>query len=47
MRLTAFPPPPPTPTTFIRAACEVFSSNSNIIGSETPALRDLWKKISG
>jgi hypothetical protein len=31
----------------MRAACDWLSSNSNIIGSETPALRDLWKKISG
>src|SRR5450759_4004048 len=44
MRLTAFPPPPPTPTTFIRAACDWLSSNSNIIGCETPALQDCGKK---
>jgi hypothetical protein len=27
--LTALPPPPPTPTTFIRALCALVSSNSN------------------
>ena len=39
MRLTAFPPPPPTPTTFMRAFCVALSSNSKIIENETPLLR--------
>jgi hypothetical protein len=29
--LTAFPPPPPTPTTFMRAFWVALSSNSKII----------------
>ena len=36
IRFTAFPPPPPTPTTFMRAFCEVFSSNSKIMAGRTP-----------
>src|SRR6185503_2601672 len=42
MRLTALPPPPPTPTTFIRAFCVALSSNSKIISEGTPgsALRE-------
>src|SRR6185437_2366348 len=36
IRLTALPPPPPTPTTFIRAFWEVLSSNSKIIAGGTP-----------
>src|SRR3712207_6289841 len=39
MRFTALPPPPPTPTTFMRAFCEALSSNSKIIARETPLLR--------
>jgi hypothetical protein len=35
MRLTALPPPPPTPTTFMRAFCVALSSNSKIIDAET------------
>jgi hypothetical protein len=31
IRLTAFPPPPPTPTTFMRAFCGIISSYSKII----------------
>ena len=31
MRFTAFPPPPPTPTTFMRAFWDAFSSNSKIM----------------
>src|SRR6185503_12186097 len=32
MRLTALPPPPPTPITFIRALCAPESSSSKIMG---------------
>src|SRR2546423_13094735 len=31
MRFRALPPPPPTPTTFIRAFCETVSSSSKIM----------------
>src|SRR6266571_865305 len=36
MRLSALPPPPPTPTTFIRAFCDTVSSSSKIMAPSGP-----------
>src|SRR2546426_6657237 len=35
-RLSAFPPPPPMPTTFIRAFCDTVSSSSKIMAPSGP-----------
>src|SRR5436305_1267671 len=47
MRLTALPPPPPTPTTFMRAFCGALSSNSKIIECEAPELRYVGPEYRG
>src|SRR5947207_3361718 len=36
MRFSALPPPPPTPTTFIRAFCDTVSSSSKIMAPSGP-----------
>src|ERR687892_2142215 len=42
IRLTALPPPPPTPTTFIRAVWTPLSSSSKImVGSPGPCSEDV------
>ena len=46
IRLTALPPPPPTPTTFMRAFCEVVSSNSKIIAARTPGCGKTYKRMA-